>query len=469
MKPPQYTNTLLCTFTALTLLANTHTAPAASITHTAGYTLHGDAVDDRFGIAVSGAGDINNDGYDDLIIGARLDDNNNGTDSGSARVVCGFDGSTLWSLQGDSAGDHFGTDVDGAGDVNNDGYADLIVGAFRADHNGTSSGSAYVFSGQTGTKLYQFDGGSGDRLGIAVSGAGDVDGDGYDDIIAGGDEYSSNRGRAHVFSGQDGSTIFTFTGDAPGDRLGNAVGAAGDVDDDGVPDLITGAYRDDNNGGDSGSARIFAGDDGSAMYTFSGDSSGDRFGFDVDGLGDVNGDGYGDVVVGAWHDDNNGSDSGSARVISGKDGTTLFTVNGDSAGDNFSRNAVAGVGDVNNDGTPDFIVGAWLDDNNGTWSGSARVFSGVDASTLYTFDGDAAEDFFGGSVGGAGDVNGDGIPDFIVGGFSGGENDGGYARVFVSQVPEPASAVLMGLGAFMLLPRRGCRRGRAVRTQSVDC
>ena len=111
----------------------------------------------------------------------------------------------------------------------------------------------------------------------------------------------------------------------------------------------------------------------------------------------------------------------------------LYTFDGDSALD-FFGSASSGAGDVNGDGFADLIVGAGQDDNNGSNSGSARVFSGVDGSVLYTFVGDSAEDRFGTSVSGAGDVNGDGVDDFIVGAQTGGANGGGYARVFVSQI-----------------------------------
>ena len=174
------------------------------------------------------------------------------------------------------------------------------------------------------------------------------------------------------------------------------------------------------------------------LYTFNGDNAFDRFGSSVSGAGDVNGDGFDDFIVGAFGDDNNGNYSGSARVFSGADGSVLFTVSGDSLYDEFGR-SVSGAGDVNGDGFDDLIVGAFGDDNNGNQSGSARVFSGADGSVLFTFNGDSAGDYFGFSISGAGDVNGDGFDDLIVGARSDDNNgsNSGSARVFISVVTTP--------------------------------
>ena len=375
----------------------TNAAPTVSfVPHelVAGPTFLGDAAGDQFGRSVSGAGDVNGDGFADLIVGASGDDNN-GSYSGSARVFSGLDGSVLHTFLGDAAGDRFGRSVSGAGDVNGDGFDDLIVGAYGDDDNGSSSGSARVFSGVDGSVLHTFLGdAAGDYFGSSVSGAGDVNGDGFDDLIVGAfgdDDNGSNSGSARVFSGVDGSVLHTFLGDAAGDRFGRSVSEAGDVNGDGFDDLIVGAYGDDDNGSFSGSARVFSGVDGSVLHTFLGDATADFFGTSVSGAGDVNGDGFADLIVGADGDDDNGTYSGSARVFSGVDGSVLHTFLGDAAGDRFGR-SVSGAGDVNGDGFDDLIVGAYGDDDNGSSSGSARVFSGVDGSVLHTFLGDAAGD-----------------------------------------------------------------------------
>ena len=411
---------------------------AQAITYVPLYTFDGDNPNDRFGISVSGAGDVNGDSTPDLIVG-RGGEDKFGPPSGSVRVFSGSDGSVLHTFNGDTPNELFGSSVSGAGDVNGDGRDDLIVGSPDDGDGSTGSGSARVLSGIDGSVLYKFDGDNRfDALGHSVSGTGDVNGDGTPDLIVGAvfdDNNGNSSGSARVLSGNDGSVLYSFDGVSDGDNFGFSVSGAGDVNGDGTPDLIVGARFDDNNGFRSGSARVLSGSDGTVLFTFNGDSANELFGSSVSGAGDVNGDGRDDLIVGAFGDDNNGNLSGSARVLSGSDGSVLYSFNGDSTADFFGF-SVSGAGDVNGDGKADLIVGALHEDNNGSSSGSAFVLSGSDGSVLYTFDGDSVGDEFGASVSGAGDINGDGINDFIIGAPNGGANGDGYARVFVSQIVE---------------------------------
>ncbi len=404
------------------------------------YQWDGEVAGDEFGRSVSGAGDVNADGYADLIVGAPSADFT-GTDSGFARAFSGFDGVLLYTWFGGLNGDNFGSSVSGAGDVNGDGFDDLVVGAPSADsHWASDTGRARVFSGLDGVVLHTWEGDSAyDYFGGRVSGAGDINNDGFDDLVVGAvfdDPNGTNSGSARAFSGVDGAILYTFNGDSAGDYFGWSVCGAGDVNNDGFDDLVVGAVFDDPNGTNSGSARVCSGVDGVVLYTFDGDSNGDEFGSSVSGAGDINNDGFDDLLVGAVYDDPNGTNSGSARVFSGVDGAILYTFNGDSAGDYFGG-SVSGAGDINNDGFDDLVVGAYGDDNHGTNSGSARVFSGIDGAILYALAGDSSGDEFGHSVGGAGDVNADGYADLIVGAHKDDNNgnSSGSARVLTLATP----------------------------------
>ena len=403
---------------------------AFQITHVPLYTIVDDESYDFFGHSVSGAGDVNGDGLADIIIGVPHEDNN-AQSSGSAQVISGLDRSILYTFNGDNYLDIFGWSVSSAGDVNGDGRADIIVGAPDDDNNGVFSGIARVHSGLDGSILFTVNGDSArDYFGYSVSSAGDVNGDGRADLIVGapGHDNVQGSGSARVLSGLDGSLLYTFDGDNPSAKFGWSVSDAGDVNGDGRGDLIVGSPWDNTNGVLSGSARVFSGIDGSVLYTFHGHAPYDLFGHSVSGAGDVNGDGRADLIVGSPTSENNGAGNGSARVLSGLDGSILYTFEGDRLA-RFGW-SVSGPGDVNGDGRADLIVGAPEDDSNGHRSGSAQVFSGLDGSILYNLQGDFGNQF-GHSVSGVGDLNGDRLADFIIGSPS--QYGTGNARVFVSQ------------------------------------
>jgi len=412
----------------------------AQFTHAEFYTFTGEAAGDYFGYSVSGAGDVNNDGYADLIVGADGNDAG-GSAAGRAYVYSGQTGGLLYTFTGAAAGDQFGYSVSGAGDVNNDGYADVIVGALYNDVGGTNAGRAYVYSGQSGALLYTFTGAAADDLfGCSVSGAGDVNNDGYADLIVGAwynDAGGGNAGRAYVYSGQTGNLLYTFTGAAAYDYFGISVSGAGDVNNDGYADLIVGADWNDAGGGNAGRAYVYSGQTGALLYTFTGEAAGNQFGRSVSGAGDVNNDGYADLIVGAWGNDAGGTSAGRAYVFSSQEICSyeeLYAFTGAAAGDQFG-NSVSGAGDVNDDGFADLIVSAPWNDAGGDWAGRAYVYSGQTGGLLYTFTGEAAGDRFGISVSGAGDVNGDGYADLIVGADrnDAGGTDAGRAYVYSGQ------------------------------------
>ena len=345
------------------------------------------------------------------------------------------------ALEGVSSGDHFGQSVAGIGDVDADGYADFVVGAPDADPNGrANAGQVRVYSGLDGGLLLTLNGtGNGDRLGSSVAGVGDVDADGVPDFIAGAPEADpnglANAGSAVVISGATGALLFRFDGGAASDQFGKSVAGAGDADADGTPDFIVGAWWADPGGVSlAGSAYVYSGATGAQLHRFDGVNLGDTFAGAVAGVGDIDGDGRDDLMVGAHNADPGGAFSaGSAYVYSGATGGQLFRLDGALADDWFGI-SVGAAGDIDADGVPDLIIGAESASPGGLHkAGSAYVYSGATQLELFRFDGDLTNAFLGAAVAGAGDTDGDGVPDLVVGadGYTvAAMGDTGIARVY---------------------------------------
>ncbi len=490
-----------------------------------GFRIDGVTAGDQAGWFVSLAGDINGDGIDDLIIGAKRADPDGNIQAGSSYVVFGrdvsvagdfpatldlstLDGSNGFRLDGVAAGDYSGVTVSSAGDINGDGIDDLVIAASNASPGGiNSAGSSYVVFGRDVSavgnfpavvKLADLDGSDGfridgvaafDQAGYSASFAGDINGDGIDDLILGAQFADSNvpsTGSGFVVFGRDvsvvgdfpatlnlsdldGSNGFRMDGVATGDRTGRSVSAAGDINGDGIDDLIIGALRADPDGiSDAGSTYVVFGRDVSAVGEFPATLSlssldgGNGFrlagveleelsGAVVSAAGDINGDGIDDVIISALGADPDGNtNAGSSYVVFGRDvsavgdfpatlylssldGSTGFRLDGVAPGDSSGDSVSAA--DVNGDGIDDLIIGAGGASPDGIHSaGSTYVVFGRDVSAAGEFpatmnlstldgtngfriDGVANSDNAGYSVSGAGDINGDGVDDVIIGAF----------------------------------------------------
>jgi len=417
----------------------------------------GEGVGDESGYSVGGAGDVNGDGYDDFLISAHM---NNDAHVHAGQVYLVFGRVSGWSMDtnlsnvnasfvGEEPYDEAGISATGVGDVNGDGYYDIVIGAHRSDTGGDNAGQAYLILGRSSgwsmdTDLSSSDASfvgenKEDQAGLRVAGAGDLDADGFDDIIISAPNYNRDVGKTYLIYGKSsGWSMDTNLSDADasftgqGGSSGSAIDGVGDFNGDGYDDFVIGARRF----GTGGATYLLFG--GSSRYSndtnlvnvnasFVGTHDGDLSGCAVSRAGDINGDGYDDFLIGAYGINMVyvifGNYTGWEKKYPLANITASFV---DKSDPSMAGYAIDGAGDINQDGYPDFIIGAPGVSDNGNGAGKTYLIQGkssgwsknvVLSKADEAYVGEDATDVSGSAVAMVGDVNGDGYGDIIIGAY----------------------------------------------------
>jgi hypothetical protein len=308
--------------------------------------------------------------------------------------------------RGEARGDQFGWIARNAGDVDGDGVNDVTTSAPSHAGGGPGAGRVYTYSSRTGVRLWSADGAPADQLGLGINPAGDVDADGIPDVVAG----APGGEKLVVYGGRDGHVIRVVEGGGQ-ERFGHRVIGVGDVDRDGHGDILVGAPGSAAAGQGAGRAYLISGRTGAPLLTLTGEEAGDAFGSAVGGRTAASG--AFTLVIGA---PNAGpGDRGATYVYKDLSGEPAFVIHSDESGAQLGGMFVSAVGDVDGDGTLDVYAADFSGNTNGPGSGRAFVHSGATGAKLMDLPGETPGEGFGIGIADAGDVDRDGHDDLVIG------------------------------------------------------
>jgi hypothetical protein len=404
-------------------------------------------------------GDLDGDGYDDIVFSS--DEPVSGmTDAGGVYAYSGLDGHLLWRVQGTEVDASLGTTgLACTGDLSGDGVPDVL--AYEGG-NSYPAGAVLVLSGKDGSLIRVFPGEqTGDSFGASVDSLGDIDHDGVSDLVAGAVGFNGNAGvncgKIYVLSGSSGGLIYSYEGESPGEFFGEMVINAGDIDGDGVSDFATGVRAADPLGNQSaGSVFVYSGASGQLLYRFDGEHRDDELGVFLCRVPDTDNDARGELLVGAWGDDTTGTNAGAAFLFSGANGTVIRTHYGNQPQQQLPRQ-LGMISDVDGDGTADYFLG---DVDIPLLQTYAAVFSGATGNQIGLIPNpEPYVAAFPGNGCGLGDINGDGLGDVAMGSDTfapNGVTDAGSVFIYIANSLKAPNKVVIGtnLTLDMLAPKQ---------------